>query len=238
MVSDLRDEMRVAIFKREMIGAMLPRMILFGIIIVLWNLIEPYGFQLNHYSWFAIFSLFVVILVWNAHKRTQSIMEKIDDIIDGKMDATELLEQYSGRSLPLVDSLFNLVSTNEELELLLTQSSEDNEYAKDVDWMGREIYKTRGKDFRGPAEGQGADTFGEIIPRVDAMTIRPEHEGIEGPLTMTEEMVEMVNEIAAEKALKDWDTAEATDSELIEAGVDKLGDLVASGHYKGPANKP
>ena len=238
MVSDLRDEMRVAIFKREMIGAILPRMILFGIIIILWNLIEPYGFQLDHYSWFAIFSLFVVILVWNAHKRTQSIMEKIDDIIDGKMDATELLEQYSGRSLPLVDSLFNLAGPNEELELLLTQSSEDNEYAKDVDWMGREVYKTRGKDFRGPAEGQGADTFGEILNRIDAMTVHPEHEGIEGPLSMTEEMVEMVNEIAAEKALKDWETAEAGDLELIEAGVDKLGDLVASGHYKGPENKP
>jgi|TARA_B110000116_G_scaffold208236_1_gene183692 hypothetical protein len=238
MVSDLRDEMRVAIFKREMIGAMLPRMILGAIVIVLWNMIEPYGIQLNHYSWFAIFSLFVLILVWKARTQTQSIMEKIDDIIDGKMDATELLEQYSGRSLPLVDSLFNLVGTKEELELLLTMNNEDDEYAKDVDWMGREVYKTRGKDFRGPADGQGADTFGEILPRVDAMTIRPEHEGIEGPLTKTEEMVEMVNEIAAEKALKDWDTAEAADPELIEAGVDKLGDLVASGHYKGPENKP
>ena len=238
MGSDLRDEMRVAIFKREMIGAVLPRTILFGFLIVLWDIIEPYEFQLNHYSWFAIFSLFVVILVWNGHKRTQSIMGKIDDIIDGKMDATELLEQYSGRSLPLVDSLFNLTSTSEELELLLTLSSEDNEYAKDVDWMGREVYKTRGKDFRGPAEGQGADTFGEILPRVDAMTIRPEHEGIEGPLTEAEKMVEMANEISAEKALKDWETAEAADPELIEAGVDKLGDLVASGHYKGPENKP
>jgi len=238
MVSDLRDEMRVAIFKREMIGAVLPRMILFGIIIVLWNIIEPYGFQLNHYSWFAIFSLFVLILVWNANKRTQSIMGKIDDIIDGKMDATELLEQYSGRSLPLVDSLFNLVGTNEELELLLTMTSEENEYAKDVDWMGREIYKTRGKDFRGPAEGRGADTFGEILPRVDAMTVRPEHEGIEGPLSKAEKMVERANEIAADKALKDWEEAEASDPELIEAGIDKLGDLVASGHYKGPENKP
>ena len=238
MASDLRDEMRVAIFKREIIGAMLPRMFLFAIVIVLWNMIEPYGFQLNHYSWFAIFSLFVVILLRNAHKQTQSIMEKIDDIIEGKMDATELLEQYSGRSLSLVDSLFNLAGPNEELELLLKMSSEDDELAKDVDWMGREVYKTRGKDFRGPAEGQGADTFGEIVPRVDAMTIRPEHEGIEGPLSKAEKMVEMVNEIAAEKALKDWETAEASDPELIEAGVDKLGDLVASGHYKGPENKP
>jgi hypothetical protein len=221
-----------------MIGAMLPRMILFAILIVLWDMIEPYEFKLNHYSWFAIFSLFVVILVWNGHKRTQSIMKKIDDIIDGKMDATELLEQYSGRSLPLVDSLFNLAGTSEDLELLLTMSSKDDEYAKDIDWMGREIYKTRGKDFRGPAEGQGADTFGEILTRVDAMTVRPEHEGIEGPLSKAEKMVERANEIAAEKAIKDWEDAEAADPELIEAGIDKLGDLVASGYYNGPENKP
>jgi len=51
-------------------------------------------------------------------------------------------------------------------------------------------------------------------------------------------MVEEANEIAAEKALKEWEAAEAADPELIEAGVDKLGDLVASGHFKGPENKP
>lgn len=238
MFSDLRDEMRVAIFKSEMKGAMLPRMILFAIIIVLWNIIEPYGIQFNHNTWFAIFALYGLLLVRNAHKRTQLTMESVDDIIDGKMDATELLEQFSERSFPLVGSLFNHAGTHEELELLLTLRSENDEYAKDVDWMGREIYKTRGKDSRGPAEGKGADTFGEILTRVDAMAVRPEHEGIEGPLTKTEKMVEEANEIAAEKALRDWEAAEATDPDLIEAGVEKLGDLVASGHYKGPENKP
>ncbi len=238
MVSDLRDEMRVAIFKSEIINAMLPRMILFTILIVLWNVVEPYGIQLSPYSWFAIFSLFVLMLLWNANKRIQLVMGKIDDIIDGKMDATELLEQYSERTLPLVGSLFNLTGTNEELELLLTMNSEDDEYAKDVDWDGREIYKTRGKDSRGPAEGTGADTLGKILTRVDAMTNYPEYEGIEGPLTKTEKMVEGANEIASEKALKDWAAAEAADPELIEAGVDKLGDLVASGYYNGPENKP
>jgi hypothetical protein len=117
-------------------------------------------------------------------------------------------------------------------------NSEDDEYAKDVDWDGREIYKTRGKDSHGPAEGLGADTFGKITPRVDAMTNRPEYEGIEGPLTKTEKMVEGANEIAAVKALKDWRAVEAADPELIEAGVEKLGDLVASGYYNGPENKP
>ena len=81
MVSGLREEMRVAVFKSEMMGAMLPRMILFAIIIVLWNIIEPYGIQFNHNTWFAIFALYGLLLVRNAHKRTQSIMESVDDII-------------------------------------------------------------------------------------------------------------------------------------------------------------
>ncbi len=237
MVSDLREEMRVAVFKSEMIGAMLPRMILFAILIVLWNVIEPYGFQLTQYGWFGIFSLFVVILVWNAQRRTQSIMKKIDDIIDGKGDATELLEQYSERSLPLVGSLFNPSGTNDELELLLAMSSEDNEYAKDVDWKGGEIYKTRGEDSRGPAEGKGAETFGDEVSRVDAMSERLEYEDLDGPLTKAEKLVAEVNEIAAEKALEEWERAESTDPELIEAGVEKLGDLVATGHFKGPENR-
>ena len=237
MVSGLREEMRVAVFKSEMMGAMLPRMILFAILIVLWNVIEPYGFQLARYSWLGIFSLFVVILVWNAHKRTQSIMEKIDEIIDGNMDATELLEQYSERSLPLVGSLFNPSGTNEELELLLAMSSEDNEFAKDIDWKGGGIYKTRGKDSRGPAEGKGADTFGDEVSRVDAMSERLEYEDLDGPLTKAEKLVAEVNEIAAEKALEEWEMAESTDPELIEAGVEKLGDLVATGHFKGPKNR-
>ena len=236
MVSDLHSEMRVAVFKNEMIGAMLPRMILFAILIVLWNVIEPYGIQLTPFSWFAIFSLFVLILIWNAHKRTQSIMGKIDEIIEGKMDATELLELYSERSLPLVGSLFNPAGTNEKLELLLTMRSEDNEYAKDIDWKGGEVYKTRGKDSRGPAEGKGADTFGDEVSRIDAMSERLEFEDLEGPLTKAEKLVAEADDIAAEKALEEWEKVESTDPELIEAGVKKLGDLVATGHFKGPIN--
>ena len=236
MVSGLRSEMRAAIFKSEMINAMLPRIVLFAILIALWNIVEPYGIQLSLYSWLAIFSLFVLILLWNVNKRTQIIMEKIDEIIEGRMDATELLEQYSGGSFPLVGSLFNLNGTSDELELLLAMNSETDGLEKEIDWKGGSVYKTRGKDSRGPAEGKGADTFGDEVSRVDAMSERLEFEDLEGPLTKGEELVAEADDIAAEKALEEWKNAESNDPDLIEAGVEKLGDLVAQGYFKGPKN--
>jgi len=236
VVSGLRSEMRAAIFKSEMINAMLPRIVLFAILIALWNIVEPYGIQLSLYSWLAIFSLFVLILLWNVNKRTQIIMEKIDEIIEGRMDATELLEQYSGGSFPLVGSLFNLNGTSDELELLLAMNSETDGLEKEIDWKGGSVYKTRGKDSQGPAEGNAADTFGEKISRVDAMSERLEFEDLEGPLTKGEELVAEANIIASERALEEWKKAESNDPDLIEAGVEKLGDLVATGHFKGPIN--
>jgi len=236
VVSGLRSEMRAAIFKSEMINAMLPRIVLFAILIALWNIVEPYGIQLSLYSWLAIFSLFVLILLWNVNKRTQIIMEKIDEIIEGRMDATELLEQYSGGSFPLVGSLFNLNGTSDELELLLAMNSETDGLEKEIDWKGRSVYKTRGKDSQGPAEGNAADTFGEKISRVDAMSERLEFEDLEGPLTKGEELVAEANIIASERALEEWKKAESNDPDLIEAGVEKLGDLVAQGYFKGPEN--
>ena len=236
MVSGLRSEMRAAIFKSEMINAMLPRIVLFAILIALWNIVEPYGIQLSLYSWLAIFSLFVLILLWNVNKRTQIIMEKIDEIIEGRMDATELLEQYSGGSFPLVGSLFNLNGTSDELELLLAMNSETDGLEKEIDWKGGSVYKTRGKDSRGPAEGKGADTFGDEVSRVDAMSERLEFEDLEGPLTKGEELVAEANIIASERALEEWKKAESNDPDLIEAGVEKLGDLVAQGYFKGPEN--
>jgi len=236
MVSDLREEMRSAVFKSEIVNAVLPRMILFSIIIFLWNVIEPYGIQLPLYSWVGIFLLFVIILVWNSNKRTVSIMMKIDDIIEGRMDATELLEQYTGDRLPLVSSLFNQEDVGEELELLLAMTSEDDEYAKDVDWKGSEIYKTRGRDSRGPAKGKGVDIFSGKGERIDAMSSRPEFDDLDGDLTKTEKLVAEANEIAAVKALEEWGVAESTDQDLIEAGVVKLGDLVETGYFKGPKN--
>jgi hypothetical protein len=93
------------------------------------------------------------------------------------------------------------------------------------------VYKTRAEDPKGPAEGSGADTIDANMPRIDAMTPRPEFEGIEGELTDGEKLLEEANVVRDKKAQKAWQEAEESDTELIEAGVEKLGDLVAQGHF-------
>ena len=69
------------------------------------------------------------------------------------------------------------------------------------------------------------------MPRIDAMTPRPEFEGLEGELTKGEKLIEEANVARDEKAQKAWTESEETDTDLIEAGVEKLGDLVAQGHF-------
>ena len=62
------------------------------------------------------------------------------------------------------------------------------------------------------------------------MTPRPEFEGIEGELTKGEKLVQEANIARDLKSQEAWEAAEKADPDLIEAGVEKLGDLVAKGH--------
>jgi len=114
---------------------------------------------------------------------------------------------------------------------VLMRPQEGGELAKERDKWGRVVYKTRAEDPKGPAEGSGADTIDANMPRIDAMTPRPEFEGIEGELTDGEKLLEEANVVRDKKAQKAWQEAEESDTELIEAGVEKLGDLVAQGHF-------
>ena len=113
---------------------------------------------------------------------------------------------------------------------VLMRPHEGGELAKEKDKWGRVIYKTRALDPKGPAEGSGSDTIDAGMPRIDAMTPRPEYEGLEGELTEGEKLIEEANVVRDEKAQKAWQESEEADADLIESGVGKLGDLVAQGH--------
>ena len=114
---------------------------------------------------------------------------------------------------------------------VLMRPHEGGAMAKERDKWGRVVYKTRAVDPKGPAEGSGADTIDARMPRIDAMTPRPEFGGLEGDLTEGEKLLEEANVVRHEKAQKEWKKAEESDTDLIEAGVEKLGDLVAKGYF-------
>jgi hypothetical protein len=55
---------------------------------------------------------------------------------------------------------------------------------------------------------------------------------MEGSLTSGEIMVEEANQEYAELAQKRWENAEANDPDLIEYGVERLGDLVKTDYFE------
>ena len=234
MSTDPRAELRRSVFRAELLGAGLPKLVVLGALIPLCIWREPFGIVLSQITWLLIFTSIALLIIINVQRRCDATMRLVDDILEGRATVTELLEQYSGDPSTFIDSIMNLAGTTSALETLLEGRGESGELAKELDKWGRTVYSTRGKDPRGPAKGKGADTFEKSLARVDAMTPHPELEGLEGELTKSEKIVEEANIIAAEDAQKRWERSEANDPELIEAGVTKLGDLVARGHFDGP----
>ena len=129
-----------------------------------------------------------------------------------------------------------LVEEEHEVETVvdrIIEDAPDNPLQKTMSPSGGAVYMTRGRDPKGVAEGGGADTFDPRNPQIDGMDLRPEHEGLEGELRKSHEVKIEADEIVAEEAQKAWEEAERNDPELIEAGVERLGDLVGTGHFGG-----
>ena len=129
-----------------------------------------------------------------------------------------------------------MVEEEHEVETVvdrIIEDAPDNPLQKTMSPSGGAVYMTRGRDPKGVAEGGGADTFDPRNPQIDGMDLRPQHEGLEGELRKSHEVKIEADEIVAEEAQKAWEEAERNDPELIEAGVERLGDLVGTGHFGG-----
>ena len=171
-----------------------------------------------------LFSFFVGIILGRV-SGNQRYRQIRDALLDG-LDVAPLLQQ-EGKGI--ASRVLGMPGGADILDVLM-RPHEGGALSKERDKWGRVVYKTRGEDPKGPAEGSGADTIDARMPRIDAMTPRPEFEGIEGELTRGEKLVQEANVARDLKSQEAWETAEKADPELIEAGVDKLGDLVAKGH--------
>lgn len=120
-----------------------------------------------------------------------------------------------------------------DVDIIINNASNDP-LAKEISSSGGAIYKTRGKDPKGVAFGGGADTFDSNMPTIDGMELRSEHEGLEAELVRSTLIKVEADNIADEISQISWDRVERNDPELIEAGVERLGDLVGQGHFDGP----
>ena len=89
----------------------------------------------------------------------------------------------------------------------------------------------RGSDEKGPTWGREDALLQEGEFR-DAIQHGKAYEGMDDELSLTEEMVAEADRRYGEMAQRRWDVAEINDLDLIEEGVEKLGDLVRTDWFE------
>ena len=105
------------------------------------------------------------------------------------------------------------------------------------DWIATDIEeinptRTRGDDPSGPDWGKTDFKLGHEPTRRDALIEDEKYSGMEGDLTSGEQMVREANREYADLAQKRWEEAEANDPDLVEHGVERLGDLVRTDYFE------
>ena len=104
------------------------------------------------------------------------------------------------------------------------------------DWIANDIeevnpVRARGSDPLGPDWGKTDFKLGHEPVRRDAIAEGKKYTGMEDELTAGEKMVADANKKYATMAQERWEVAESNDPDLIEYGVEKLGDLVRTDYF-------
>ena len=105
------------------------------------------------------------------------------------------------------------------------------------DWIANDIeeinpVRTRGSDPQGPDWGKTDFKLGHEPTRRDAIVEGEKYSGMEDDLTHGEKMVADANQKYATMAQKRWEVAESNDPDLVEYGVERLGDLVRTDFFE------
>ena len=90
----------------------------------------------------------------------------------------------------------------------------------------------RGQDEKGFTGGKRNEPLDSTTMRRDVKESEGTYEGLEGDLRRSEHLVSEANERYGAVANKQWSAAESKDQDLIEAGVERLGDLVRTDWFE------
>ena len=122
---------------------------------------------------------------------------------------------------------------------ILTQSiieqgfydQKSNDIGKEGSFSNKEYLRNRGQDEKGPSFHQNDSLFSTkksiVIPVSNEAYQNLDSDTMEG-----EKLVNEADLIYSEKAKEQWQKSEREDQDIIEAGVDNLGELVKSGWFE------
>lgn len=97
-------------------------------------------------------------------------------------------------------------------------------------YSNKQHLRSRGGDEKGPSFGDKTSKFSTDKSRIDAFENK-QYDNIESTNTQTEVLVDMADKQYAKDAAKQWTDSEKKDPDLIEAGVENLGDLLKTGWF-------
>ena len=122
---------------------------------------------------------------------------------------------------------------------MLTQSiieqgfygQKSNHADKESSFANKEYLRNRGQDEKGPSFHQNDSLFSTkksiVIPVSNEV-----YQNLDSDITEGEKLVNSADLIYFENAKEQWKKSEREDQDIIEAGVDNLGELVKSGWFE------
>ena len=139
--------------------------------------------------------------------------------------ANNLIEKYYHNKIEY--TLNELLSYDNYQEIEKTNQGQE----KKSNYCNSEHLLIRGSDEKGPAFGKNSKDFSTHGYRIDAMKNR-DYDDIENVNTEGERMLRDADKIQSESAAIQWEKSQSKDRDLIEAGVDNLGDLIKTGWFE------
>ena len=139
--------------------------------------------------------------------------------------ANNLIEKYYHNKIEY--TLNELLSYDNYQEIEKTNLGQE----KKSNYSNSEHLRIRGSDEKGPAFGKNSKDFSTHGNRIDAMKNR-DYDDIENVNTEGERMLRDADKIQSESAAIQWEKSQSEDRDLIEAGVDNLGDLIKTGWFE------
>ena len=139
--------------------------------------------------------------------------------------ANNLIEKYYDNKIEY--TLNELLSYDNYQEIEKTNPGQE----KKSNYSNSEHLRIRGSDEKGPAFGKNSKDFSTHGNRIDAMKNR-DYDDIENVNTEGERMLRDADKIQSESAAIQWEKSQSKDRDLIEAGVDNLGDLIKTGWFE------
>lgn len=183
-----------------------------ALIFFVFTLFSIDGFYLMMILFFQLITVFLQIFIWNISEKKRVIqLEKILLDFDSSWDVVR-----------------ESVQTDEEADLLYQAFTK-------VHFQSPESISPRmqrGSDEKGPSWGKEEATLSPNVGRRDAIQSSSTYDGLDGPLQVGEKIVEEANQKYAQEAQIRWEEAEKNDADLIEAGVERLGDLLRTDWFE------